>query len=70
MKFLIVVEETDAGYSASSPDLPGCVATGDSPDEVEQAMREAIELHVDGMHAEGLEVPEPQSYATILDVRR
>jgi predicted RNase H-like HicB family nuclease len=70
MKLVIVVEQTGTGYSAYSPDLPGCVATGDSRAAVEQAMQEAIALHVDGMHADGFELPEPHSYAAVMDVDR
>ena len=68
MKILIVVEKTDTGYSASSPDLPGCVATGLSQPEVERTMREAIELHLVGLRAEGIAAPEPHSYATVVEV--
>jgi predicted RNase H-like HicB family nuclease len=57
MKYLIVIEEAVNGYSAYSPDLPGCVATGSTVDETEQNMRDAIEFHVEGLRAEGLEIP-------------
>lgn len=63
MKYLIVVEKTGNGYSAYSPDLPGCVATGATKPEVEQMMREAIELHLDGLREEGVTPPPPQAYA-------
>jgi predicted RNase H-like HicB family nuclease len=68
MKLLVVVEQTSTGYSAYSPDLPGCVATGPSQPEVEQQMREAIEFHLDGLRADGLHPPEPRTYATIVEV--
>jgi predicted RNase H-like HicB family nuclease len=68
MKLLIVVEQTGTGYSAYSPDLPGCVAAGPSRLVVEQRMREAIELHVAGLRADGLQPPEPHAYATIVEV--
>ena len=67
MRF-IVVEQTRTGFSAYSPDLPGCVATGATRDAVEKAMRQAIEFHLDGMRAERLVVPEPRSYSTYVDV--
>ena len=51
MKYLIIVEKTNTGYSAYSPDLDGCVATGGTREEVEQAMREAIEFHLEGLRA-------------------
>ena len=68
MKLLVVVEQTETGYSAYSPDLPGCVATGQSRAEVEQTMQEAIELHLQGLHAVGLTPPEPHAYATVVEV--
>ena len=68
MKILIIVEETGTGYSAYSPDLEGCVATGTTRDEVEASMREAIEFHLEGMRAEGYDVPEPHTYATFVEV--
>lgn len=68
MRILIIVERTATGYSAFSPDLPGCVASGASQSEVEVAMRGAIELHLAGMRAEGMAPPEPQAYATVVEV--
>jgi len=67
MRYLIVVEKTDSGYSAYSPDLDGCVATGATQEEVERAMREAIEFHLEGLRAEGYALPAPQSYATYIE---
>ncbi|MCH7852454.1 MAG: type II toxin-antitoxin system HicB family antitoxin [Candidatus Marinimicrobia bacterium] len=64
MNYLIVVEKTSTGHSAYSPDLPGCVATGMTRQEVEKNMREAIEFHLDGLRAEGDVIPQPHSYAT------
>jgi predicted RNase H-like HicB family nuclease len=54
-----VIESTSTGYSAYSPDLPGCVATGPTQAEVEAGMHEAIAFHVEGMRAEGYEIPPP-----------
>ncbi len=68
MKILIVVEKTDTGYSAYSPDLDGCVATGGTREEVEARMREAVALHLEGLREEGYDVPEPHSYATYVEV--
>ncbi len=68
MKLLVIVEETDTGYSAYAPDLPGCVATGGSPPEVELMMREALEFHLEGMQAAGVAPPESHSYATTIEV--
>ena len=68
MKYLIVVEPTETGFSAYSPDVPGCIATGGDRDEVEQEMRAAIEFHLAGMREEGLETPAPKSYSSYIDV--
>ena len=68
MRLLVVVEQTETGYSAYSPDVPGCIATGHSRADVERTMQEAIELHLEGMHADGLPLPEPHTYATPVEV--
>jgi predicted RNase H-like HicB family nuclease len=68
MRILIVVEETETGYSAYSPDVPGCVATGATREEVEATMQGAIAFHLEGLRAEGHEVPEPRSYAVYVEV--
>ena len=62
-KFMIVMEETETGYSAYSPDLPGCVATGSSREETEQNMYEAIEMHIAGLLEDGLSIPEAKSFS-------
>lgn len=67
-RYLIVIENTATGYSAYSPDLPGCVSTGSTPEEVENNMREAIEFHLHGLRLEGEEVPEPRSYSAYVDI--
>jgi predicted RNase H-like HicB family nuclease len=68
MKYLIVIEQTTTGFSAYSPDLPGCIATGHTHDEVEREMRCAIALHLDGLNAEGMAIPRPSSSSTYADV--
>jgi predicted RNase H-like HicB family nuclease len=67
-KYLIVIEQTGTGYSSYSPDLPGCVSTGRTRDEVERNMREAVEFHLEGMRLEGLEVPAPHTYSAYVEV--
>jgi predicted RNase H-like HicB family nuclease len=62
-RFLIVIERANGNYSAYSPDLPGCVATGDSHDEVTQNMVEAIDMHLRGLLEDGLPIPESHSTA-------
>jgi len=61
MRYAIVIEQAEGNYSAYVPDLPGCVATGASLDEVEREIREAIAFHVEGLRADGLPVPAPTS---------
>lgn len=68
MRLLIVVERTPSGFSAFSPELPGCAATGASQGDVEREMREAVEFHLEGMRLEGLPVPPPHTYATYVEV--
>ena len=68
MRVLIIVEETPTGFSAYSPDLAGCVATGATRSDVERTMREAVEFHLEALRAEGGQVPEPHTYATFVEV--
>ena len=68
MRLLVVVEGTATGFSAYSPDLDGCVATGATRDEVESAMRSAVAMHVEAMRADGERVPTPHTYVTYLEV--
>ena len=67
-KYLIIVEKTNTGYSAYSPDLPGCGSTGVTREEVEANMREAIEFHIEGLKHDGYDIPEPSSYSSYVDV--
>ncbi len=67
-RFLIIIETTETGYSAYSPDVPGCIATGQSRTEVEQRMKEAIEFHLDGLREEGLPLPVPRSQAAYCEI--
>jgi len=62
-RFLIIVENAGSNFSAYSPDLPGCVATGATREETETNMREAIRLHIEGLKEDGLPIPEPTSTA-------
>ena len=67
-RFLVVIEKADGNYSAYSPDLPGCVATGATPEETKQRMAEAIALHIQGLREDGLTVPEPSTSADYVSV--
>lgn len=67
-RFLIVVEKADGNYSAYSPDLPGCVATGKTREEVKRNMQEAIQMHVRGLLEDDLPVPTSQASAEYIEV--
>jgi predicted RNase H-like HicB family nuclease len=67
-KYLVVIEATETGFSAYSPDLPGCVATGATRAEVEREMRAAMQFHVEGLREEGYAVPEPQAYPVFCEL--
>jgi predicted RNase H-like HicB family nuclease len=68
VKYAVVVERAENNYSAYVPDLPGCVAVGDTLDEVEQLIREAIEFHLEGMLLDGDPVPEPATQCCQVEV--
>jgi len=57
MKYAVVIEKAGENFSAYVPDLPGCIATGDSASEAEQQIREAISFHLDGLREDGMEIP-------------
>jgi predicted RNase H-like HicB family nuclease len=63
MRYAVLFEKTDTGYSAYVPDLPGCIAAGDTLEETAQLMREAIGFHLDGMREDGDPIPEPRTIA-------
>ena len=68
MQYSVVIEKTDNGYSAYAPDLPGCIAAGDSQVEVEELMREAIIMHLESLREHGDPVPEPQTSVALVEV--
>src|SRR5262249_34641099 len=59
MKYAVVIEKTETGYSAYVPDLPGCVSAGNSRPEMDRNIREAIELYLDELREQGLPIPLP-----------
>jgi predicted RNase H-like HicB family nuclease len=67
MRYAIVIEKADGNYSAYVPDLPGCVATGETVSAVENEIREAIRFHIDGLKQDGLPVPGPTSIADYVE---
>ena len=68
MRYAIVIEDAGPNYSAYVPDLPGCVATGVTIEDVEREIREAIEFHIEGLREDGSSVPPPSSSVRYVDV--
>jgi predicted RNase H-like HicB family nuclease len=68
MRYAIVIEKGARNYSAYVPDLPGCVAVGDTIEETQREIQEAIEFHLEGMRAHGLPIPEPSSRVEYVEV--
>ena len=68
MEYLVVIESGPSTYGAYVPDLPGCVAVGESRAEVEALIREAIEFHIEGLREEGHPLPEPHSTSQVVSV--
>lgn len=67
-RYLILIESTDTGYSAYSPDLPGCVAIGNTPEDVNQNMQDAIEFHLEGLQLAGFTIPVPQTAIAYIEI--
>jgi predicted RNase H-like HicB family nuclease len=67
MRYAVVIEKAEGNYSAYVPDLPGCIATGATVEAVEREIRAAIRFHIDGLKADGLEVPEATSIADYVE---
>jgi predicted RNase H-like HicB family nuclease len=61
MRYAVVIERAESNFSAYVPDLPGCVTTGDTLEEVERNIREAIAFHLDGLREDGLPIPVPST---------
>lgn len=68
MRYAIVIEKAEGNFSAYVPDLPGCVATGATIEEVESQIREAIEFHLEGMREDGTPIPPPVSRVEYIDI--
>jgi predicted RNase H-like HicB family nuclease len=68
MRYAIVIEKGEGNFSAYIPDLPGCVAVGDTVEETEREIQEAIEFHLEGLRADGQTIPEPSSRVEYVDV--
>jgi len=68
MRYMVVVERGETSWGAHVPDLPGCIAVGETRDEALRLIREAIEFHIEGLRQEGLPVPAPSSEGEFVEV--
>lgn len=68
VKYAVVIEQAGANFSAYVPDLPGCISVGDTIDETERNIRDAIALHLDGLREHGEDVPPPTTRVEYVDV--
>lgn len=68
MRYAIIIEKGPTSYGASVPDLPGCVAAGETLEEVKQLIQEAIALHLEGLRAEDLPIPDPTTLCEYVEV--
>ncbi|OIO00573.1 hypothetical protein COY52_05330 [Candidatus Desantisbacteria bacterium CG_4_10_14_0_8_um_filter_48_22] len=68
-RFLIIIEKANGNYSAYSPDLPGCVATGKTREETERNMYKAIEMHIKGLTEDNLSIPKSKSFSEFVAVK-
>ncbi|MGH7566137.1 MAG: type II toxin-antitoxin system HicB family antitoxin [Gemmatimonadota bacterium] len=68
MRYLVVLEKAETGYGAYVPDLPGCVAVGQTRDETLRLIREAIEFHIEGLRTQEEEIPLPSSSAELVEI--
>ncbi len=67
-KILVIIEKGENSYGAYSPDVPGCVAVGDTREEVEERMREALRFHLEMLREENLPLPDPQNIVEYMDI--
>ena len=68
LKYTIMLEKAGSNYSAYCPDLPGCIATGSTAEEVTQRMKEAIDFHIEGLKRESIAIPAPSTKAVSIDI--
>ncbi len=68
MRYLIVIEKTQTGFSAYSPDIPGCITTGTTREETTENMKEAISFHLEGLKLEGESLPEPSRMSAYVEM--
>lgn len=68
MRYTVIYEKTSTGYSAYVPDLPGCVSAGATLDQTIELIREAIQVHLDGLREDGEPIPSPTTIAREVDI--
>lgn len=68
MKYLVIYEKAESNFSAYVPDLPGCIATGDTLEETKELIREAVDLHLEEMRKDGEAIPEPSTESEYLEL--
>ena len=68
MKYMVVIEKGESGYGAHVPDLPGCIASGETREEVLELIKDAIEFHIEGLVEAGEPVPPPSSVGELIEV--
>ena len=68
MQYIVIYEKGPSSWGAYVPDLPGVISVGDSRDEVERQIHEAIEFHIEALRAEGITIPVPSSFAGVIEV--
>ncbi len=67
-RYLVIFEQAGDNYSAYSPDIPGCIATGKTRDQANKNIREAIGFHIEGLKEDGVAIPEPSSFTEYIEV--
>lgn len=68
MQYTAIIEQGDSSWGAYVPDLPGCIAVGETREEVQRLIREAIEFHIEGLRQSGETVPEPHSFSELVEI--
>jgi predicted RNase H-like HicB family nuclease len=68
LRYAIIIEKAESNYSAYVPDLPGCIATGGTIEEIKRLMQEGIEIHLQGMREDGLPIPAPTTLVDYADI--
>ncbi len=68
MKYTVIIEQGESSYGAYVPDLPGCVAAGETKDEVLNLIKEAMEFHLEGLKEKGDKIPDPHCFSEVVDI--